>query len=149
MDYTRAHPISLPSPTINTLLGVQPLKQRILIITGLPDHVPADIFLLVFHNKRRCSPNHDSVARVLSSVSSLWRAIALSTCRLWVSVRLSSCIERLLTHLGRSEHLPINVDLDLDRSKHYRARCVFCRITGLAYGIWILGSKTPKLATWF
>jgi hypothetical protein len=37
----------------------------------------------------------------------------LSTCRLWNSVRLSSCIKHLSTQLGRSGHLPIDVRFNI------------------------------------
>jgi hypothetical protein len=96
-------------PNANSLLQVSPPKAP--AIAALPDPILSDIFILVHHDTGILHANYNA-SRVLASVSRLWRAIALSTCRLWDSVLLSSSIEHLSTHLGRSGHLPIDVSFN-------------------------------------
>ncbi|KAG8741446.1 hypothetical protein FRC12_015671, partial [Ceratobasidium sp. 428] len=85
----------------------------------LPDSVTSDIFVLVWrgHNnpdETWCGIHPRRIPYILAAVSRRWRAIALSTSRIWVLVDLSLRTELLAGHLARSKDLPIDVDLALN-----------------------------------
>jgi hypothetical protein len=105
------------SAIISSVLPATPPKPPAIAV--LPDSLLSDIFVLVYHYTHHPHYRYN-LPRTLSSVSRLWRAIALSTRRLWDSVRPSVCIEHLSIHLERSGDLPIDVSLDGDRLGHIR-----------------------------
>ncbi|KAG9080951.1 hypothetical protein FS749_007846 [Ceratobasidium sp. UAMH 11750] len=86
-------------------------------INCLPEHVLSGIFVTVCRDWRISVEwgviRQTRVPYILASVSRHWRAIALSTSRLWDFVDLSLRSEHLATHLARSKNLPIEVGLIL------------------------------------
>ncbi|KAG8714980.1 hypothetical protein FRC08_011172 [Ceratobasidium sp. 394] len=82
----------------------------------LPDTVLSSIFVLLCRSWDATDAGWRGIGQqrvpyVLASVSRRWRAVALSTSRLWEYVDLSLLSELLATHLARSKSVPIDVDL--------------------------------------
>ncbi|KAG8714983.1 hypothetical protein FRC08_011175 [Ceratobasidium sp. 394] len=92
-------------------------------IEYLPDSLLSSIFLLLYRgwdksDAKWCGTRHPHIPYALASVSRRWRAVALSTSRLWDLVDLSLPSEILATHLARSKSVPIDVDLVWGKNVH-------------------------------
>ncbi|KAG8718761.1 hypothetical protein FRC08_004427, partial [Ceratobasidium sp. 394] len=96
------------------------------LVDILPDSILSDIFL----HAKSASPGWYQQIRApfaLATVSRRWHAIALSTSRLWDYMDALLPIERTMTHLTRSRHVPMRVWLDI-----FRAYTVDCAtLTGI------------------
>ncbi|KAG9105400.1 hypothetical protein FRC07_009314 [Ceratobasidium sp. 392] len=90
-------------------------------IERIPDYVMSEIFVLVCSDREQTSTSRKSRTRLpstLASVSRRWRAIALSTSRIWTFVDISLHIVYIATRLARNRNLPIDVALYLVEHDH-------------------------------
>ncbi|QRV82093.1 hypothetical protein RhiJN_10108 [Ceratobasidium sp. AG-Ba] len=88
-------------------------------ISNLPGSVLSDIFLFVVATAMTESDHHAIRAPyTLASVSRVWRAVALSTTRLWCLIDALRPAEQLELSIERSGNLPIDVSLDFRTRGH-------------------------------
>ncbi|KAG9118276.1 hypothetical protein FRC07_007288 [Ceratobasidium sp. 392] len=90
-------------------------------IERVPDYLISEIFVLVCNyweaiSSWRKSRTH--LPSTLASVSRRWRAIALSTSRIWNFIDISLHAEHVVTRLARNRGLPIDVALHLVEHDH-------------------------------
>ncbi|KAG8756673.1 hypothetical protein FRC12_010491 [Ceratobasidium sp. 428] len=93
----------------------------------LPDPIISNIFVLTWNSwdlvDEAWGDVYEScIPYVLAAVSRRWRAIALSTSKIWTFVDLSLRAEYLATHLARSKNLRLDVNLALDEDIHVDLR---------------------------
>ncbi|KAG8775896.1 hypothetical protein FRC12_001215 [Ceratobasidium sp. 428] len=89
----------------------------------LPDSVISDIFVVIWCTwPAWYDVREGRIPYILAAVSRRWRAIALSTSKIWTFVDLSLRAERLATHLTRSKNLPLEVKLVLDEDSDIDVR---------------------------